>query len=156
MAWGLGLAFVGEHYGLTAEVGAFIAGIALAASPISLFISERLKPLRDFFLILFFFSVGASFNLDFFLANTLFPSLLLALILLAAKPVVFGLLLQRVSETKQVAWELGVRLGQISEFSLLIAHLAGTYAIIGLSAENLIEATAIVSCVVSSYLTVLK
>ncbi len=156
IAWCLGLAFMGEYFGLTVEVGAFIAGIAIAASPIALFISERLKPIRDFFLILFFFSVGASFDLDFFWANTLFPALILALVLLVAKPAIFGLLLQGVSETKQVAWELGGRLGQISEFSLLIAHLAGAYAIIGLSALNLIQATAIITFVVSSYLTVLR
>ena len=68
---------------------------------------------------------------------------------------VFRILLQQVSETKQVAWELGVRLGQISEFSLLIAYLAGSYSIISLSAQNLIQATAIMTFIVSSYVTVL-
>jgi predicted Kef-type K+ transport protein len=46
-------------------------------------------------------------------------------------------------------------LGQISEFSLLIAHLAGSYAIIGSSAQNLIQAAAIMTFIVSSYITVL-
>ena len=155
IAWCLGLGFLGEYLGLTAEVGAFIAGIAIASSPISLFISERLKPIRDFFLILFFFSVGASFNLDFFIANTILPSFILAFALLSGKPVIFRFLLQGVSETQNVAWELGVRLGQISEFSLLIAHLAGQYNIIGVSAQNLIQATAIITFVASSYVTVL-
>ncbi len=155
VAWCLGLSYLGNRLGLTAEVGAFIAGIAIATSPIALFIAERLKPIRDFFLVLFFFSVGASFNLDFFRLNTLLPSVILAVLLLLSKPVVFRILLQQVSETKQVAWELGVRLGQISEFSLLIAYLAGSYSIISLSAQNLIQATAIMTFIVSSYVTVL-
>ena len=43
IAWCLSMSFMGEILGLTHEVGAFIAGVAIATSPISLFISERLK-----------------------------------------------------------------------------------------------------------------
>ena len=53
------------------------------------------------------------------------------------------------------SWELGVRLGQISEFSLLIAHLSGVYHIIGASAQNLIQAAAIIAFIISSYITVM-
>ena len=155
IAWCLGMSFLGEIVGLTHEVGAFIAGVSIATSPISLFISERLKPIRDFFLVLFFFAVGASFNLDFFTQNTWLPALLLAILVLVFKPIILRVLLKQVSETRQVAWELGVRLGQISEFSLLIAHLSGTYHIIGASAQNLIQAAAILTFVFSSYLTVM-
>ena len=49
--------------GLSAEVGAFIAGVALASSPIAQYLAESLRPLRDFFLVLFFFALGAQFNL---------------------------------------------------------------------------------------------
>ena len=49
--------------GLSYEIGAFILGISIASSPIALAIAEHLKPLREFFLILFFFSIGAQLNL---------------------------------------------------------------------------------------------
>lgn len=155
IAWCLSMSFLGEILGLTHEVGAFIAGVAIATSPISLFISERLKPIRDFFLVLFFFAVGASFNLDFFTQNTWLPALLLAILMLVFKPIILRILLKQVSETRQVAWELGIRLGQISEFSLLIAHLSGVYQIIGASAQNLIQAAAIITFIISSYITVM-
>ena len=64
--------------GLSEEIGAFIAGITIATSPISQYIAVNLKPLRDFFLILFFFSVGARFDLCI-LDQVLAPALLLSL-----------------------------------------------------------------------------
>lgn len=55
IGWCLGIAELATVIGLSHEIGAFIAGICIATSPISLFIAESLKPLRDFFLILFSF-----------------------------------------------------------------------------------------------------
>ena len=57
LGWCLGLAELSEALGLSAEIGAFIGGISLATSPIAQYIALNLKPLRDFFLILFFFSL---------------------------------------------------------------------------------------------------
>jgi len=53
IGWCLGLSALASFMGLSAEVGAFVAGVALATSPIALYIADNLKPLRDFFLILF-------------------------------------------------------------------------------------------------------
>ena len=73
IAWCLGLAEISERAGLSLEIGAFIAGISLATSPIAYYVAENLKPLRDFFLVLFFFSLGASFQLNL-LAEVAVPS----------------------------------------------------------------------------------
>jgi len=67
VAWCLGIAQLSEVAGLTYEIGAFIAGIAIAASPMVFYISSQMQPIRDFFLVLFFFLIGASFNLHYFL-----------------------------------------------------------------------------------------
>ncbi|MBB72192.1 MAG: sodium:proton antiporter [Legionellales bacterium] len=155
IAWCLGMAKLASLLGLSDEIGAFIAGVAIAASPIALYISESLKPLRDFFLVLFFFSIGASFNLQF-LNVVLVPALILGVLMLVFKPVVFQVLLHRAKEDKKVAWEVGFRLGQISEFSLLVAYLAASTDLIGESASYLIQATTIITFVVSSYFVVLK
>lgn len=64
VGWCLGLAVISEQAGLSLEIGAFIAGITIANSPMAMYIADHLKPLRDFFLVLFFFSVGASFHID--------------------------------------------------------------------------------------------
>lgn len=153
IGWCLGLAEAAQAMGLSTEIGAFIAGVSLATSPIALYIADSLKPLRDFFLILFFFSIGASFNLTL-LDDVILPALLLAALVLALKPVVFKLLLQRISESSQMGWEVGFRLGQTSEFSLLIAYLATSTLLIGQEASHLIQATAILSFLVSSYIVI--
>ncbi|MFT6916198.1 MAG: Kef-type K+ transport system membrane component KefB [Motiliproteus sp.] len=153
IGWCLGLAEAGQAMGLSAEMGAFIAGVSLATSPISLYIADSLKPLRDFFLILFFFSIGASFNLTL-LDDVILPALFLATLVLVLKPVTFKVLLQRISESNQMSWEVGFRLGQTSEFSLLIAYLATNTLLIGQEASHLIQATAILTFLVSSYIVI--
>ena len=141
--------------GLSREVGAFVAGVSIATSPIAYYIAGSLKPLRDFFLVLFFFSLGASFHLEL-LGEVIGPAILLAGVMLVAKPFVFRYLLHGVSESVPLAWEIGFRLGQISEFSLLIAFIATSEALIGQDASHLIQATAIITFLVSSYLVVFR
>jgi Kef-type K+ transport system membrane component KefB len=155
IGWCLGLAEGAKALGLSAEIGAFIAGITIATSPIAQYIAVNLKPLRDFFLILFFFSVGARFDLAL-LNQVLAPALVLAALVLGLKPVVYRFLLKGVSEKRTLAWDLGFRLGQASEFSLLIAYVAVASALISEQASLLIQATAIITLLVSSYIVVLN
>jgi Kef-type K+ transport system membrane component KefB len=155
IAWCLALAQLAGSFGLSAEIGAFIAGVSLAASPIAVYIAESLKPIRDFFLVMFFFSVGATFNLNY-ISSVILPAVLLAGILLLAKPIVFRFLLQQVGEDRNVAWEVGVRLGQISEFSLIIAYVGMDYHLISDMTANCIQAAAILSFMVSSYWVVMR
>jgi Kef-type K+ transport system membrane component KefB len=155
LGWCLGLAETAQFIGLSAEMGAFVAGVTLASSPISQFIATNLKPLRDFFLILFFFSVGASFNLNL-IGDILLPALVFAALVITLKPVIFRWLLNRIKEGDQLSWEVGFRLGQISEFSLLIAYLAAGSALIGQTASHVIQATAILTFLISTYIVILN
>jgi len=153
IGWCLGLAELAHAVGLSVEIGAFIAGVSLATSPIAQYIATSLKPLRDFFLILFFFSIGASFNLGL-LGQIIIPALILAALVLVIKPIVFRFLLQSISESNKLAWEVGFRLGQISEFSLLIAYMATSAAMIGQEASHVIQATAILTFLLSTYVVI--
>jgi Kef-type K+ transport system membrane component KefB len=153
LGWCLGMAELCEALGLSAEIGAFIAGISLATSPIAQYIAINLKPLRDFFLILFFFSLGASFNL-LLLNDIILAAVILGAIMLVLKPVAFRILLGKQSEKPELAWDIGFRLGQISEFSLLIALVAFNGSLIGEKASTLIQATAIITFLISSYIVV--
>ncbi|MSR12129.1 MAG: cation:proton antiporter [Gammaproteobacteria bacterium] len=154
IGWCLGMSALAAFMGLSAEIGAFAAGVALATSPIALYIADNLKPLRDFFLILFFFSLGAQFNVGLF-PQIIAPALLLAVLALTVKPVVFHYLLRRFSERNRLAWDAGLRLGQISEFSLLIAYVATQSGMINETASLVIQAAAILTFVVSSYIVVM-
>ncbi len=155
IAWCLGLAELSELAGLSLEIGAFIAGVTIATSPIALYIADHLKPLRDFFLVLFFFSIGAGFHMDL-LAEVILPATVIATVILALKPVTFKFMLRRMSETSALGWETGFRLGQISEFSLLIAFVSTAQNLISQEASHLIQATAILTFLASSYLVVFR
>ena len=114
----------GAHLlGLSHEIGAFIFGLSIGSCPVALAIAERLKSLREFFLILFFFAIGARLNL------AMEPGILIAITLfgIALVPIKSGLFrfaFQRCGATKKAAKELSVRLSQASEFSLLLVLAA--------------------------------
>ena len=155
VGWCLGIAQLGHAMGLSYEMGAFIAGVALASSPIATFIAESLKPLRDFFLIMFFFALGAGFDLSV-LSTVAIPATLLALVMLTLKPLVFRALLDWEGEESRLGREIGVRLGQVSEFSLLIALLAVSGGVIGAQASYLIQATTLLTFICTAYLIMLS
>lgn len=155
VGWCLGLAQVAEALGLSLELGAFIAGVTLATSPIALFLAEALRPLRDFFLVLFFFTVGAGLNLAL-LPSVLVPALALSALVLLGKPVIYRVLLDRFKEQGSLAWEVGFRLGQISEFSLLLVLLAGQAALLSEGAITTIQTVAVLTFILSSYVVVLR
>ena len=155
IGWCLGLSELATFIGLSHEIGAFIAGVSVATSPISIYIATNLKPLRDFFLVLFFFSLGAGFQLGL-LGEIFIPAMIMAALALLLKPIVFHGLLRSLSETDTNSWEIGFRLGQISEFSLLIAFIASAGHLIGDHASHLIQATAILTFLLSSYIVVFR
>jgi Kef-type K+ transport system membrane component KefB len=155
IAWCLSMAQLAGWIGLSTGIGAFIAGITIATNPISEYIAESLKPLRDFFLIIFFFYIGAELDLGY-LKAVIIPAIILAILMLLLKPIVFRYLLRRVSETKELAWEIGMRLGQGSEFSLMIAYLALGIKFIDASASYLMQLTTILTFIVSTYIVILK
>jgi len=155
IGWCLGVAEAAQVLGLSEEIGAFVAGVSIATSPISQYIAGNLRPLRDFFLILFFFAVGAQFDLGA-LAQLWVPALCLAALVLVAKPCVYRFVLGRLSEGGTLAWDLGFRLGQASEFSLLIAYIARDVGLVSASTSLLIQAATIITLLVSSYIVVLN
>lgn len=155
IGWCLGMAELATFLSLSHEIGAFIGGVVLASSPISRFIAESLKPVRDFFLVMFFFALGASVNLDI-LYTVLLPATVLAATMFLVKPFVFKYLMIRLKEPAPLSLEIGFRLGQISEFSLLIAVVALSTGVISDKASYVIQAATIMTFMASSYFIVLK
>jgi Kef-type K+ transport system membrane component KefB len=155
IGWCLGMAELATFLSLSHEIGAFIGGVVLASSPIARFIAESLKPVRDFFLVIFFFALGASLDLGI-LYTVLVPALVLAGVMLLVKPFVFKYLMVKVREQASLSLEMGFRLGQISEFSLLIAVVALNTGVISHKASYLIQAATIITFIASSYFIVLS
>ena len=150
LGWGLFVAGIAEMLGLSLAMGAFIAGVSLATVPIALVIAEELKPLRDFFLILFFFSIGAEFDLGVS-EQLIFPGLILTVLLMLTKPLVFKWGFKAIGETPKISAQLGIRLGQASEFALLIAFSALASGLIEARSSYLIQLVVVLTFVASTY-----
>jgi len=155
LGWGMLGAGVAQAIGLSYEMGAFVAGVAFASSPVSMVIAEHLKPLRDFFLILFFFSIGAQFN---FLVTqqVLLAGVAISVMIVLIKPFVFKQGFQLIGESEKFSAELGARLGQGSEFSLLVSYSALAIGLIDLRASYLIQMVVIITFVLSTYWVVYR
>lgn len=151
MAWCLGLSLISGELGFSYELGAFVSGLALTRSPISQFLMERLKLLRDFFLLFFFFALGAQMDLEV-LPKIFVHALGLCLALMFIKIYGFSFMIRLTGENKSFATQAGIRLGQASEFSMIIAMLMMKGEWISKNENLLIQLTTILTFVFSSFL----
>lgn len=120
--WGIGMAGIFHEAGLSLELGALAAGVTLASSPYHQAISSRMRVVRDFFLIVFFVSLGAQ------LGGPTNPTVLLATVALAAfvligKPLIMMALMGVLGFHRKTSFLTGVAMGQVSEFSFILLGL---------------------------------
>lgn len=151
LGWGFGIASLFEMAGFSIEVGALFAGVALASLPYTQEIAARLKPLRDFFVVLFFITLGESLQIGN-LAAGLVPALILAGIVIALKPFAVIGSLGLLGYPKRVAFKAGINLSQISEFSIILVLLAYSSGMVGERLSAIITLVAIITITSSTYL----
>ncbi len=151
LAWGFGVATIIHLVGFSIEIGALFAGVALAHLPYAGQIGARLKPLRDFFIILFFISLGEHLQLSN-LANAVIPAVALSLVVLILKPLVVMVSLGVLGYTRRTSFKTGINLSQISEFSIILIVLAASTGAIGQSVAAVVTLVALITITVSTYL----
>ena len=122
LAWLFIVAAAASFAGFSIEIGAFLAGIGLANLPEEHQIAARIRPLRDFFILIFFILIGARIPLGQ-LPQIILPSLVLALLVLFLKPLSSLFLLSREGFRKRTSFMVGISIAQVSEFSLIILFL---------------------------------
>jgi len=151
IAWGLGSAALFQKIGLSSEIGALLAGICMATQPYAQEVSARLRPLRDFFLVVFFIALGANLNLDSI--NTMLPVILVSAgVVIVLKPLVSMAVLGYLGYTKRTSFKASVALAQVSEFSIVLVILALHRGLISSSLFTAITFIALCSIAASSYL----
>lgn len=123
LVWCFVLAVLFEYLGFNLEIGALIAGISLSGSYFHHEISSRIKPLRDFFVILFFIFLGSQIDYHLFI-NYWQPIIIVSFLVLIIKPVIIMALLGIFNFTKRTGFLTGVTLSQTSEFSLIFLSMA--------------------------------
>ncbi|MBI2017972.1 cation:proton antiporter, partial [Candidatus Daviesbacteria bacterium] len=149
IAWCFLYVAFSQFLGFSVVIGAFLAGVGLAASPYHFQIQGKVKPLRDFFVTLFFVYLGTQVN---FTDLSLVYPLIIAFSLYAVliKPVVFLLVLGSFGFRKHTMFQTAVNLSNISEFSLIILLVGLKMGVVGSAALTTIAVSMIVSTVISS------
>ncbi len=122
IAWGLGLAALFHFMGFSMEIGALVAGIAFSMSPFHYEISSKMKPLRDFFIILFFILLGSQMVLGD-IAELIVPAIIFSLFILIGNPLIVMVLMGILGYKKKTGFQAGFTVAQISEFSLILITL---------------------------------
>ena len=150
IAWGIGLAAAADALGFSSEVGAFLAGVALASTPYREAIGGRLVPLRDFLLLFFFLDLGASLDLGA-LGDQLVVAVVLSAFVLVGKPLIVVATAARLGYTSRVGFLTGVSISQISEFSLILAALGLGLGHIDSDGVSLITSIALITILLSTY-----
>lgn len=155
LGWCLLWAEAAHLLGLSYEMGAFVAGISITSCQAALVIAEHLKPLREFFLILFFFAVGARLDLRIDPLVLVWAGIFGAL-LVVLKERVFNFAFRKNGESASLSQELAVRLAQSSEFSLLVVFAALSAGALTHGDAMVIQVTTIVTFILSTYWVVLR
>jgi len=151
ISWGFGIATLFELSGFSIEVGALFGGVALAGSPYAQEIGARLRPLRDFFIVLFFITLGESLNITN-LSAAILPALLLSAIVVVLKPLTITTVMGMLGYTKRVSFKAGINLSQISEFSIVLVVLATSAGLVRDQVSAIITLVAIITIAASAYL----
>ncbi len=151
IAWGFGVASIFQWAGFSIEVGALFAGVSLAALPYSQEMASRLKPLRDFFIVLFFIGLGARLDIDN-IASGLLVAAVLSTVVMIVKPLTVTLALVLFGYTKRTSFKAAINLSQISEFSIILIAVANTAKLVDDQLTAVITMVAITTIAISTYL----
>src|SRR6185503_14590635 len=111
--------------GLSKEMGALVAGLSIAAFPYSIHVSAKTLPLRDFFLTLFFVSLGMQITAPRWDMAGLVAGIV-AFVIVSRFATVYPLLALS-GAGRRTAFITSLNLAQVSEFSLVIASLGVFY-----------------------------
>lgn len=135
--------------GFSVVIGAFLAGIGLASSPYHYQIQGKVKPLRDFFVTLFFVYLGTQVN--FSDLAQVYPTIIaFTIYAVLAKPVIFLLVLGSFGFRKHTMFQTSINLSNISEFSLIIMVVGLQMGLVSANSITVIAVSLILSTILSS------
>lgn len=149
LAWCFTYVSFSIFLGFSVVIGAFLAGVTLASSPFHYQIQGRVKPLREFFVALFFVYLGT--QVKFMELEKIFPlTLIFTLYTLLAKPTIFLLLLGIFGFRRHTMFQTALSLTHISEFSLIILLLGFQLGVVSQAALTTIALSAVLSMIIAS------
>ena len=150
MAWAISMAALSDWLGFSLEVGAFLAGFAIASTRYRESVAASLSGLRDFLLLFFFIQLGA--QLDFSALGSQIPAAIaLSLFVIIGKPIIMLVIMGAMRYPRRVSFLSGVVVAQISEFSLILIALAQQLGHVDSEAVGLVTLVGLITIGISTY-----
>lgn len=153
LAWVFFVALIVRSIGFSIEIAGFLAGIGLANSYENYQIASHIRPLRDFFILIFFVMLGGSIT-AFHFAGLAWPIIVFSLFVLIGNPLIVLILMGAMGYRRRTSFMTGVTMAQVSEFSLILAGLGLRLGHIDQTAVGLITAVGVITIVSSTYLII--
>jgi len=150
LAWALILASLFNYLGLSLEIGALIAGMSLASTKYTLELSGKIKPLRDFFVVLLFVFFGSQL-IGPISKEIIKYAIIYSALILVGKPLIVMSFMRMFGYKKRTTFLTGASLAQLSEFSLIIILLGFTLGFLNQELMNLAVLVSLITIGISSY-----
>ena len=151
LSWCFLVVLAAHGLGLSLEIGAFLAGLALAQLPYNEDLRRRVHPLMNFFIAVFFVTLGAGMNFDGALRQ-IGPSLVLAVFVLIGNPLIFMFIIGRMGYGEKTAFSTSVTVAQISEFSFIFVAAGVTAGLVGESVLSITGLVGVITIALSAYM----
>ncbi|PIR77841.1 MAG: hypothetical protein COU30_00285, partial [Candidatus Magasanikbacteria bacterium CG10_big_fil_rev_8_21_14_0_10_38_6] len=150
IAWCFGISSLVYWFGFSLEIGAVMAGISLGSSKYSLEIGSKIRPLRDFFIVLFFIILGSEMGVGN-ISVVLGPGLLLSLFILVGNPLILFVLFRVMRFTRRNCLLIGLTAAQVSEFGFILLFTGQQEGFVSDESLTLFTFVALVTIFISSY-----
>ena len=151
ISWCFVVATVTMWMGFGIEIGALFAGMSLAGTRYHTEVEHKIRPLRDFFLIIFFIVLGTHLSPDLG-ADTIVPALIFSAFVLIGNPLILLIILRLFGYHPRTGFLVGVTMAQISEFSFIVLAAGMGMGVIGAELLSLATVVGMVTMVLSTYL----
>lgn len=151
IGWGLGIAALFKQVGFSLEVGALLAGVILAPLPFAQEAASRLKPLRDFFIVLFFVSIGSHLHVAN-VREVLPQAIFFSSLVLFGNPLIVMTIMGLSGYTKKTSFKTAMTGSQVSEFSLILLLLANGLGQVTENVVTLVTVIGLITIAISTYM----
>lgn len=151
IAWCFGIASLVYLLGFSLEIGAIIAGATLGASPYQPEIASRIRPLRDFFIVLFFIGLGSQLPFEN-IGSVLMIGLFLSGFVLFFDPIILYMITRFMGYTRRNSFLIAITAAQVSEFGFILAFKGVEKGFLSNEVLSILTIVALTTIVISSYL----
>ena len=151
LCWCFLVVLLAHQFHLSVEIGAFLAGIAIAQLPIHEDLHRRLHPLMTFFVAVFLVTLGIQMDISV-LGEVWKYALGLSIFVIIAKPLIVFIILSRLRYSEYTAFQAATASGQVSEFAFILLGLGAGAGLIEGRVVSLGGMVGILTIAISSYL----